>query len=140
VNARRTPCLPACLHLTRDFPSRPRAGADALPAWVPTQHVLQQGKPCQGGNVNCFPTASVKFVVHVVQHSGNRCEVLSGLELVMLICYSQCDQSVHSLVQAVSVVVVLSTCQIQLLSTRIRLHTYFSLSAMEANVIFSCIK
>lgn len=82
----------------------------------------------------------MKFVIHVVQHGDNRREVLGGLELVMLICYSQSDQSVHSLVQAVSVAVVLSTCQIQLLSTRIRLHICFPLSAIEANIMFSFIK
>ena len=78
--------------------------------------------------MSSFPTASVKFVVRVVQHSDNHCEVLGGLELVMRICYSQSDLSVHSLVQAVSVVVVLSTCQIQLLSTRIESpYIFFSL-------------
>lgn len=78
--------------------------------------------------MSSFPTASVKFVVRVVQHSDNHCEVLSGLELVMLICYSQSDQSVQSLLQAVSVVVVLSMCQIQLLSARFKTaYVFFSL-------------
>lgn len=52
----------------------------------------------------------MKFVVHVVQHSDNCCEVLVAPDLVMLICYSQSEHSVHS-VLAVSVVVVLPTCQ-----------------------------
>lgn len=42
--------------------------------------------------MSSFPAASVKFVAYVVLHSDNHCEVLSGLELVMLICYSQSDQ------------------------------------------------
>lgn len=40
--------LPASLHLTRDFPSYPRAGTDTLPTWVLMKHVLQQWNPCGG--------------------------------------------------------------------------------------------